>query len=154
MGGTFIIFIILGILLLAQSVKSLRDGFRYLDYVRRCRAQAPGDYAPPVAVILPVTGADASLETNIAAFMAQDYPQYQLVLVVCDERDPAFTTLSPLVKKSAGQGSDGRCNPSLVVAGPSNARGQKVHNLLRGLDEARDRDRKFWFLPMPTPGRA
>jgi len=136
MGVTFIIFIILGILLLAQSGKSLRDGFRYLDYVRRCRAQDPGDYAPPAAVVIPVTGADASLETNIAAFMGQDYPQYQLVLVVRDEEDPAYATLNALVKEAGMRGSGGSCNTSLVVAGPSHAQGQKVHNLLRGLDEA------------------
>jgi ceramide glucosyltransferase len=136
MGVTFIIFIILGILLLAQSARSLRDGFRFLDYLRRCRSQDPGDYAPPVTVVLPVTGADAGLETNIAAFMAQDYPQYLLVLVVCDERDPAYAALNALVKKTGTPGSGGRCNASLVVAGPSHAQGQKVHNLLRGLEVA------------------
>ena len=134
MGVTFIIFIILGILLLAQSAKSLRDGFQFLGYVRRCRAQDPGDYAPSAAVIIPVTGADAGLETNIAAFMAQDYPQYQLVLVVGEETDPAFEMLSALVKKFAAQGPLSRANVSMLVAGPSHAQGQKVHNLLRGLE--------------------
>jgi len=134
MSTAFIIFIILGILLLAQSAKSLRDGFSYLRYMRRCRAQDPGDYTPPAAVVIPVTGADASLETNIAAFMAQDYPQYQLVLVVCDERDPAYATLNTLVKEPGTRGSGGSCPASLVVAGPSHAQGQKVHNLLRGLE--------------------
>jgi cellulose synthase/poly-beta-1,6-N-acetylglucosamine synthase-like glycosyltransferase len=134
MGVTFIIFIILGILLLAQSAKSLRDGFRYLGYVRRCRTQAPGEYAPSVAVVIPVTGADAGLEANIAAFMAQDYPQYQLVLVVRDGKDPAQEMLDGLVKEAAAHGPGSSCNASLVVAGASHAQGQKVHNLLRGLD--------------------
>ena len=134
MDVTFIIFIILAILLLAQSAKSLRDGFRYLDYVRRCRAQASGGYAPSAAVIIPVTGADAALEANITAFMAQDYPQYQLVLVVSDENDPACSVLNALLKKSAAHAPGSSCHASLVVAGPSRAQGQKVHNLLRGLD--------------------
>ena len=116
MGTAFIIFIILGILLLAQSAKSLRDGFSYLRYVRRCRAQGSGDYAPPAAVIIPVTGADAALETNIAAFMAQDYPQYQLVLVVSDERDPAFAMLNALVKEAGTRGS-GRARSSFAGGG-------------------------------------
>lgn len=163
MGTAFIIFIILGILLLAQSAKSLRDGFSYLRYVRRCRARDPGDYTPPAAVIIPATGADAALEVNVAAYMAQDYPQYQLVLVVSDERDPAFNTLSTLVKESAGQGSDGRCKASLVVAGPSHAQGQKVHNLLRGLEaitpgtevlvfaDADARPGPLWLRPLIAP---
>ncbi len=132
MGVTFIIFIILGILLLAQSARSLRSGFRFLDYVRRCRAQAIGDYAPPTAVIIPVTGADASLETNISAFMAQEYPGFQLVPVVGDENDPACGMLSRILKQ--GQTDASGCRASLIVAGPSNAQGQKVHNLLRGLE--------------------
>jgi ceramide glucosyltransferase len=133
MGGVFIIFVILGILLLAQSANSLRNGFSFLRYVRRCRSQEIGDYAPQAAVIIPVTGADAALEANITAFMAQDYPQYQLVLVVSDEKDPAYATLNTLVKEAA-QGSANPCDASLVVAGPSHAQGQKVHNLLRGLE--------------------
>lgn len=133
MGVTFIIFIILGILLLAQSAKSLRDGFRYLGYVRRCRAQSPGDYAPSAAVIIPVTGVAPGLEANIAAFMAQDYPQFQLVLVVRDEKDPAHKILVGLAKEAA-RAPGSSCKASLVVAGPSHAQGQKVHNLLRGLD--------------------
>ena len=134
MGVAFIISIILGILLLAQSARSLRDGFRFLSYVRRCRAQALGDYSPPVVVIIPVAGTNAGFEGNIAAFMAQDYPQYQLVLVVRDETDPAYATLNALVKEAYTPGSRNGCQASLVVAGPSEVQGQKVHNLLQGLE--------------------
>ncbi len=163
MGTAFIIFIILGILLLAQSAKSLRDGFSYLRYVRRCRAQGLGDYAPSAAVIIPVTGADASLETNIAAFMAQDYPQYQLVLVVSDKKDPAFAMLNALVKEAGTRGSVNSSGVSLVVAGPSHAQGQKVHNLLRGLEvvtpgtevlvfaDADARPGPLWLRPLVAP---
>ncbi|HET7102234.1 MAG TPA: glycosyltransferase, partial [Terriglobia bacterium] len=163
MGTAFIIFIILGILLLAQSAKSLGDGFRFLDYVRRCRAQDPGDYSPPAAVIIPATGADAALEANVAAFMAQDYPQYQLVLVVRDEKDAAHGTLDGLVKQAAARGPGGSCKASLVVAGPSHAQGQKVHNLLRGLEavmpgtevlvfaDADARPGPLWLRPLVAP---
>jgi len=134
MDSAFIIFIILGILLLAQSVKSLRDGFRFLRYVRRCRSQPVGDYAPSAAVIIPVKGADDGLEANVSAFLAQDYPHYQVILVVDDESDPAYSKLCRLAKETAGRGSGGPRNVSLLIAGPSHAKGQKVHNLLHGLD--------------------
>ena len=133
MGTAFIIFIILGFLLLAQSVRSLRSGFRFLAYVRCCRAQNVGDYAPRAAVIIPVTGAGAELEANISAFLAQDYLSYQLVLVVGDEKDPAFGMLSALLGKSADQVSPAFPDVSLLVAGPSQSQGQKVYNLVRGL---------------------
>jgi ceramide glucosyltransferase len=133
MSSAFIVFVILGILLLAQSVNSLRMGFSFLSYVRRCRAQEIGNYSPKAAVVIPATGSGAQLKANIAAFMAQDYPQYQLVLVVCDQNDPAYTTLNALME-GATRTAASPCNASLVVAGPSHAQGQKVHNLLRGLD--------------------
>ncbi|HXH48384.1 MAG TPA: glycosyltransferase [Terriglobia bacterium] len=133
MDSAFIIFIILGLLLLAQSARSLLDGFRFLRYVRRCRAQEIGDYSPKAAVVIPATGADAQLKANIAGFLTQDYQQYQLVLVVCDQNDPAYTVLNELVKEATRSSGD-PFNVTLVVAGPAHAQGQKVHNLLRGLD--------------------
>ncbi len=137
MGSALFIFIFLGIVLLAQSVKSLRDGFRFLRYVRERRSKPVGDYAPPAAVIIPVKGADAALETHIAAFLAQNYPRYQLILVVEDERDPAFEKLSVLVRKTAEPGSPGPCDVLLQVAGLCHAQGQKVHNLIHGLDSVK-----------------
>ncbi|HET9178526.1 MAG TPA: glycosyltransferase [Terriglobia bacterium] len=133
MGTAFIIFTILGLLLLAQSATSLREGLRFRRYVRRCRAQPIGDFAPKAGVVIPVTGENASLKENIAAFMTQKYPQYDLVLVVSDESDPACGTLSALITEAA-PGSGAPCKASLVVAGLAQAQGQKVHNLLRGLD--------------------
>jgi ceramide glucosyltransferase len=133
MGTAFTIFSILGILLLAQSAISLCSGFRFLDYVRRCRAQPVGAYAPRATVVIPVTGEDESLKENIAAFMAQEYPQYDLALVVSDQDDPACPILSALVREAAPD-AGGSCAASLLMAGFSKAQGQKVRNLLRGLD--------------------
>lgn len=133
MGSGLVIFVILGFLLLAQSVQSLREGFRFLGYVRRCRSEPPGDYAPPAAVIIPVKGERPSLEANISAFLNQDYPPYQVILVVDDKNDPAYLTLSALANKTAGADSSVRRNVSVLVAGHSQAQGQKVHNLLQAL---------------------
>jgi len=134
MESAFIIFIILGILLLAQSAKSLRDGFSFLRYARRCRSEPLSDYAPPAAVVIPVTGADEALEPNIAAFLAQDYPQYRVILVVEGERDPAYVKLNALAKEAAERVPPGPRNVSLLTAGRCKAKGQKVHNLLRGIE--------------------
>lgn len=131
------IFIILGILLLAQSVQSLRDGYRFLRYVRRCRSEPPGDYGPPAAVIIPVKGAGPELEINISAFLSQDYPRYHVILVVDSENDPAYLKLKAMAKVASEQGAARIRNVSLLVAGTSNAQGQKVHNLLRALETVR-----------------
>ncbi|MCL5005371.1 MAG: glycosyltransferase [Acidobacteria bacterium] len=138
MSGLPHIFIVLGILLLAQSVMSLRDGFRFLRYVRLTRSQPPGDYVPPVAVTIPVRGAEPALEANVLAFLRQDYPEYQVTFVVDDKKDPAFLKLSTFVAKPTEPGGMGPARCSVVVAGACEKSGQKVHNLLRGLETIDD----------------
>lgn len=133
MSGPLQIFIVLGILLLAQSAVSLRDGFRFLRYLRMSRSRPPGDYAPPVAVIIPVKGADLALEANSLAFLRQDYPRYQVTFVVDDQKDPAFLKLTALASKSPEPGLTGPEKFSVVVAGACATNGQKVHNLLQAL---------------------
>ena len=133
MSGPLQIFIVLGILLLAQSVVSLREGFRFLGYLRRSRRRPPSGYAPRVAVIIPVKGAEAALPANILAFLGQDYPQYQVTFVVDDQKDPAFLEIKPLAAKPPKPGAAGPEKCSVVVAGACEKNGQKVHNLLQAL---------------------
>jgi ceramide glucosyltransferase len=133
MSGPLQIFIVLGILLMVQSVVSLQDGFRFLRHVRLSRNQPSGDYVPRVAVIIPVKGSDRAFEGNALAFLRQDYPEYQVTFVVDDQKDPAFLQLNSLVTKAAEPGRTGPERCSVVVAGASEKSGQKVHNLLQGL---------------------
>ncbi|HUZ47196.1 MAG TPA: glycosyltransferase family 2 protein [Terriglobia bacterium] len=112
---------------------SLRDGFRFLRYARLSRNRTPGDYAPRVAVIIPVKGVDPGFEANILAFLRQDYPQYDLIFVTEGKKDPAFLKLNTLAAPPPEHGSIGPKNTVVVVAGTSERRGQKVHNLLEGL---------------------
>jgi len=117
-------------LLAIQSLVSLRDGHRFLRFVRRSRQAPPGHYSPSAAVIIPCKGIDAGLEANLPSFLSQDYPAYQVVFVLADESDPAWRLLSEHLKDSA----DGGPKTSLVVAGYADDRGEKVNNLLRGLE--------------------
>ena len=133
MSGPLLIFIVLGIMLLAQSIISLRDGFRFLGYLRRSGSRPPGDYAPRVELIIPVKGADTELEANILAFLRQDYPQYQVTFVVDDQKDPAFLQLNTLAAQPPEPGFTAPEKCSVAVAGACETNGQKVHNLLQAL---------------------
>ena len=129
-------FVGLAALLFAQSIAALRDGYRFLGYVRRSLIKPPSDFTPRVAVIIPCKGVDPDFELNLTRFMAQDYPRYQLILVVASENDPAHRTIETLLEKaksSQAQVPQLAAKAELVVAGYSEVRGEKVNNLLRGL---------------------
>ena len=87
------IFFVFAALLLLQSIASLRDGFRFLRYFRSSLQRQPANFVPTVAVIIPVKGVDADLETNASNYLAQNYPGYQLIFVVSTDRDPAHALL-------------------------------------------------------------
>jgi len=127
------IFLILGLLLALQSAWSLVDGYRFLALVRHSRQQPPGDYQPFCAVIVPAKGLDTGFEANLAAFLTQDYPAYQLILAVASEDDPAYRALEERLQQPRAQGAE-RVKTALVVAGHAESRGEKVNNLIAGLE--------------------
>jgi ceramide glucosyltransferase len=127
------IFLIFAALLAIQSVASLRDGFRFLRFVRAGLRRAPGDFTPSAAVIIPVKGLDPGIESNLARHLAQDYPNYQVIFVVASDEDPAHALLAALLKKLESAPKHSGLKASLRVAGYSDARGEKVNNLLEGL---------------------
>ncbi|MBI1982669.1 MAG: glycosyltransferase family 2 protein, partial [Acidobacteria bacterium] len=128
------VFLILAALVTLQSLAALRDGYRFLRFVRGSRRENPGDYAPPAAVIIPCKGIDSNFDSNLCNFLSQDYPVYQAIFVVASEKDAAHGYLSARLIRSHGVESGARLKTALVVAGYSDERAEKVHNLLRGLD--------------------
>jgi ceramide glucosyltransferase len=52
---------------------------------------------PGISILKPLCGADDELEENLAAFAALDYPRYEVLLGVRDERDAAW----PLAQQAA-----------------------------------------------------
>ena len=150
------IFWALGIGLLAQSVAALFDGFRFLRYVRLSWRRPLNDFTPPVTVIIPCKGVEKDFESNVSNYLSQDYPHFQVIFTVAAVDDPAYqalrTRLEDVSKKKqneeaeaagpragrpwAGDSKDrenGGVQTALVVAGYSELRAEKVHNLLQGL---------------------
>lgn len=118
-------FWVLAALLAIQSLAALRDGFRFLEFVRRRRGAPPGDFQPRAAVLIPCKGLEPDFAQNFEAFLKQDYPHYQLVFTVAREDDPAYTVLHEKLR--------GLSQAALVVAGEAEGRGEKVNNLLNAL---------------------
>jgi cellulose synthase/poly-beta-1,6-N-acetylglucosamine synthase-like glycosyltransferase len=124
-------FLVLGALLALQSIVALRDGYRFLRFVRKARREPPGSYRPFAALIIPCKGIDADFDANLRCFLAQEYPSYQVIFVVASESDPACEYLRDVLKQPFASGSAPKT--ALIVAGYADNRGEKVNNLLRGL---------------------
>jgi ceramide glucosyltransferase len=134
MPSFYFVLLVLAAALLAQSAWSLRDGYRFLAYLRRSlSARRPG-FHPRAAVMVPVRGVDAGLETNLDAFFAQDYPAYDLIFAVACRADPAYAFVSERALRYKPSGRCGPCAAQVVLAGISSQRGEKVNNLLAALD--------------------
>ena len=153
---TITIFWVMGIGLLAQSVALLFGTFNFLRYMRRSRSRPLNNFTPPVAVIIPCKGLEVDFESNVSSYLCQDYPHYQVIFVVASVDDPAYQALRTRLEKVSnhkqnkevetvgpqerspcyGDSKDeqnGRVQTALVVAGYSELRAEKVHNLLQGL---------------------
>ena len=128
----FQIFLGLAALLVVQSLVALRDGFKFLRYFRRRRREPAGSFTPPAAVIIPCTGVGARFDAHVEAFLAQDYPHFQLIFVVASEKDPAHEGLAAGLAVAARSGAGPATK--LVVAGYADGCGEKVTNLRRGLE--------------------
>lgn len=55
---------------------------------RPCRESGPADAG--VSILIPLKGTDAELAVNLAAFARQDYPEFEIILVLSDPGDPAM----------------------------------------------------------------
>lgn len=95
--------------------------------------------APPLALIVPMRGLDPGLEANLEAFLRQDYADYQAIFVTDREDDPSVAVAQRVRARSPDRRS------RILVAGPAEDRGQKVHNLLRALDVVPERARALAF---------
>lgn len=144
------IFFVLAVLLLVQSAWSLVDGRRFLALVRKSRRQAPGDYAPFAALIVPFKNIEPGLELNLASLCGQDYPAYQLIAVVASPDEPVYGWL----KRQLDRGGLRADKTALVVGGHSATRGEKVNNLLAGVAASDPAAEVFVFADSDaTPGR-
>ncbi|MFZ0961601.1 MAG: glycosyltransferase [Terriglobia bacterium] len=127
-------FFVLGVMLLGQSAWSFADGIRFFRSVRKRRNCPPGTYTPPAAVVIPCKGVDAGFDANLDCFLNQDYPDYQVVFTVATADDPACWQIQERLEARGGSGVISNGRASLVVAGVTERRGEKVNNLLRGVE--------------------
>lgn len=122
LAAVVILFYILIIEQLLQGLYGLRQGFQWLEMVRRHLAVPIGFYTPRVAVLCPVKGLELGLEANLLALTEFDYTQYEIFFAIATADDPAYRVLERIAASS-------KHPVHIVRAGRPLNCGDKVNNL-------------------------
>ena len=91
----------------------------------------PGGQWPPVTMLKPVRGLEKDLDQNLRSACLQDYPNYQVVFAVQDEKDPAIPLLRNLEREFGPQ------RVSVAIEHRQVGTNGKINNLIGGLIHAR-----------------
>jgi len=123
-------YLVLAILAILLGIFGLLDGVRSARHIRTYRPTS--SWRPRVLVICPCKGIETDFLANAESILDQDYPHLRVVFVVESEDDPVNL---PLKKLGA----------TVLVAGISSVRGQKVHNLIHAVERAAENSEVFVF---------
>ncbi len=133
------------VLLVVLAVPTLLSASYPLDAWLAFRRRSAGALAPATAgqsfaptpprsaisVVVPLRGAEAQLESNFRALIAQDLPAGSEILACVEsESDPCMAVIRPAIEASAGRAR-------LVVAGDSRGELGKMRSLLAGVTASR-----------------
>src|SRR3989475_5013307 len=97
----------------------------------------PGREWPPVTILKPVHGLEKDLDKNLRSACLQDYPTYQVVFAVQDEKDPAIPVLRALEREFGPQ------RVSVAIEHRQVGTNGKINNLIGGLIHERDRNQEI-----------
>ncbi|MBW4575818.1 MAG: bacteriohopanetetrol glucosamine biosynthesis glycosyltransferase HpnI [Aphanothece sp. CMT-3BRIN-NPC111] len=59
--------------------------------------QIDPDFHPPISILKPICGLDIDTYENFASFCFQDYPKYEIIFGVRDERDPCVEVVRKII---------------------------------------------------------
>jgi len=79
---------------------------------------------PPISVLKPLHGEEPALEAALASFLAQDYPDFQVVFGIQNPADPALAVVERLRRRFPER------DIALVVDATQHGRNRKVGNLI------------------------
>ncbi|KAJ6519657.1 glycosyltransferase family 21 protein [Mycena sanguinolenta] len=103
---------------------------RYRSRPRSPLAVAPTSSVPGVSILRPLKGLDTNLYENLESTFTQEYPNYELLLSVADERDQALSVARELMAKYPSVNCRIIIGEEVVGANP------KVNNLIRSYRQA------------------
>jgi len=93
---------------------------------------------PEVAVVLSLRGADPSLESCLAGALAQDYPAYQLHIVIDSAEDPAHAVVARVLARGQAGNVQVRVETRRILGEHCSPKLSAQRQVLTELDEAID----------------
>ncbi|MCM3871682.1 MAG: glycosyltransferase family 2 protein [Pyrinomonadaceae bacterium] len=147
--GSMLVYYFFAAIVIWLGIVSVRGGKRFADYLRLDTARPLPDFTPFVSVIAPTRGLDQGLHENLAALFQQEYPNYEIIFVTDEESDPSLAVIEEVKRSfaSAPLDSDRRnISSRVVIAGPADDSGQKVHNLRVAVGEIDSRSEVLVFV--------
>jgi ceramide glucosyltransferase len=85
----------------------------------------------PVSILKPLKGSDSGMFQNLETFFKLDYPKYELLFSVADDKDPALLVVRRLIKKYPN------VSAQVIVGAVNVGVNPKVNNMIRSYDRAR-----------------
>lgn len=122
-------FLLLAGVVLLKGLLGAWHSLSYRRYLDRQLSQTPPAWTPPASVIVPCKGTDFELQENMEAILDQEFEDCEVIFVTSTESDPSLADLRRAARKFPGR------RVKFVVSGLSDQRGEKVHSLLRALDQ-------------------
>jgi ceramide glucosyltransferase len=142
------LFIFLGGLQVLVGLYLAYEAVKWLAYVRRRAGTDPGFYSPRTAVLCPCKGMEPGLERNLTALCEFEHQNYEIFLVLASESDPAASIVKRVASQARGKGH-------VIIAGPPQDCGEKVHNLRVAIQQLPEEFEVLVFADSDgRPGRA
>ncbi|KIY67346.1 glycosyltransferase family 21 protein [Cylindrobasidium torrendii FP15055 ss-10] len=136
------------IILWALSILGCQTGRRrYRNRPRSPLASAASFSVPGVSVLRPLKGLDTNLYENLESTFTQEYPSFEVLLSVADERDQALPIVRELMSKYP------HVDAKIIVGEEHVGENPKVNNLIRPYRQAKNDI--LWVIDsniMSTPG--
>jgi ceramide glucosyltransferase len=120
-------FYVLVVVEIALGIYSLWDGYEWLRVVRGRLSSHAGFYSPMAALICPCKGAEPGLEDNLMSLTRFEYANYEIFFTLATSLDPALKIVERVKAASTRP-------VHIVIAGPPENCGEKVHNLRRAVE--------------------
>lgn len=139
------VFYFFAAILIYLSYRSLRGGVEYLHFFRGELSKPTSSFTPFVSVIAPCRGVDNGMHENLQALFEQDYPEYEIVFVVDDASDEAYSVIERLISQHETE-TIRPVTAKLIVAPKASVSGQKVENLREAVLHTADRSNAFAFV--------